>query len=77
LCVAKIKRFEKSNLIIKLEIHAETNKELVVTRKKIEKKIIKLVKRFHDVLSSNLLKSVTFVFKKSLTDTDKLKTQVA
>jgi hypothetical protein len=76
LCIAEIKRFEKSNLIIKLEIHAEIDKKLVVTRKKAKKKIIKLVKQFHDVLSSDFLKLVIFVFKKSLTRIDKLRIQV-
>jgi hypothetical protein len=76
LCVVEIKGFEKSNLIIKLKIHAEIDKKLVFTRKRAEKKIIKLVKRFHDVLSFDLLKSVILVFKKSLTRIDKLRSQV-
>jgi predicted XRE-type DNA-binding protein len=77
LSVAEIKRFEKSNLIIKIEIHAEIDKDLVAVRKRIEKETIKLAKRSHDVLSSDFVKSVTFVLKRSLICTDKLKTQAA
>jgi hypothetical protein len=76
LSIAEIKEFEKSNLTIKIEIHAETNKELVAVRKRTEKKTIKLAKQSDDVLSSDPLKSVTLILKKSLTRTDKLRTQV-
>jgi hypothetical protein len=68
---------KKSDLTIKIEIHAEIDKKLLAAKKRIEKETIKLAKRSHDVLSSDLLKSVTFVLKKALTRTDKLKTQTA
>jgi hypothetical protein len=64
-------------LIIKIKIHAENDKNLVVVRKRTEKEIIKFAKSSHDVLSSDSLKSVTFVFKKSLIRIDKLKIQIA
>lgn len=50
---------------------------MFLSEKGTEKEAIKLAKRSHDVLSSDLLESVTPVFKKALTCTDKLKTQAA
>jgi hypothetical protein len=64
-------------LIIKIKIHAKVDKDLVAVRKRTKKETTKLAKRSHDVLSSDLLKSLILVLKTSLTRIDKLKIQAA